>query len=153
MQPMADRLGMDHQGLQQFVTTSTWDTEAVRMRLPALTVEVVEPVTWASAAWRLSVPASWGDQAVDEADRTGVAASRSRCGFPEDERHRLKWAQVAQMLDELAERGPRPPLLAANAGYGVNSQLRRALDQRGTGYITQAKGGNAGLTLPRIRVG
>jgi SRSO17 transposase len=25
MQPMADRLGVDHQGLQQFITSSTWD--------------------------------------------------------------------------------------------------------------------------------
>jgi SRSO17 transposase len=25
MQPMAARLGVDHQGLQQFVTSSTWD--------------------------------------------------------------------------------------------------------------------------------
>lgn len=57
------------------------------------------------------------------------------------------------MLDELAEHGPRPPLLAAGACYGDNSQLHRALDQRGTSYITQAKGGIAGLTLPRIRVG
>ncbi|WP_435822373.1 transposase, partial [Microbispora bryophytorum] len=25
MQPMAERLGIDHQGLQQFLTSSTWD--------------------------------------------------------------------------------------------------------------------------------
>ena len=30
MQPMAERLGADYQGLQQFVTSSTWDFEAVR---------------------------------------------------------------------------------------------------------------------------
>ncbi|MEV0331087.1 transposase, partial [Micromonospora echinospora] len=46
MQPMADRLGVDHQGLQQFVTTSTWDTTAVRMRLAARAVGVVGPVAW-----------------------------------------------------------------------------------------------------------
>src|SRR2546425_11199841 len=28
MQPMAERLGADYQGLQQFVTSSTWDFEA-----------------------------------------------------------------------------------------------------------------------------
>jgi len=44
MQPMADPLGMDHQGLQQFVTTLTWGTKVVRMRLPA---RVVDPVMWA----------------------------------------------------------------------------------------------------------
>jgi SRSO17 transposase len=30
MQPMAERLGTDHQRLQQFITSSTWDYAAVR---------------------------------------------------------------------------------------------------------------------------
>ncbi|WP_432830110.1 IS701 family transposase [Dactylosporangium sp. CA-092794] len=47
MQPMAERLGVDHQGLQQFVTTSTWDTAAVRARLAARAVDLVQPVAWA----------------------------------------------------------------------------------------------------------
>ena len=47
MQPMAQRLGVDHQGLQQFVTTSTWDTDAVRARLARTAVEVIGPVAWA----------------------------------------------------------------------------------------------------------
>ena len=34
MQPMADRLGVDHQGLQQFITSSTWDYEQVRATWP-----------------------------------------------------------------------------------------------------------------------
>ncbi|MFI6179025.1 IS701 family transposase [Nonomuraea sp. NPDC051191] len=46
MQPMAQRLGVDHQALQQFVTTSTWDTWAVRARLARRAIEVVEPVAW-----------------------------------------------------------------------------------------------------------
>src|SRR5690349_179355 len=46
MQPMAERLGVDHQGLQQFVTTSTWDTVAVRVRLAKRAVELVAPVAW-----------------------------------------------------------------------------------------------------------
>ena len=33
MQPMAIRLGVDHQQLQQFVTSSTWDYAQVRGRL------------------------------------------------------------------------------------------------------------------------
>ena len=33
MQPMAARLGVDHQQLQQFVTSSTWDHVEVRRRL------------------------------------------------------------------------------------------------------------------------
>ncbi|GAA3263050.1 hypothetical protein GCM10010532_114230 [Dactylosporangium siamense] len=46
MQPMAERLGVDHQGLQQFVTTSTWDTTAVRARLARRAVDLVQPVAW-----------------------------------------------------------------------------------------------------------
>jgi SRSO17 transposase len=47
MQPMAQRLGVDHQGLQQFLTTSTWDTDAVRARLARRAVEAIGPVAWA----------------------------------------------------------------------------------------------------------
>jgi SRSO17 transposase len=185
MQPMADRLGVDHQGLQQFVTTSTWDTTAVRMRLAARAVEVVKPVAWvvddtgfpkdgksspgvarqysgtlgkvancqigvsvhavtdtASCPlnWRLFLPTSWDEQAVDETDRPAVAGRRDRCGIPDEEHHRPKWALVVEMLDELAGHGLRPPLLAADAGYGDNGQFRSALDERGIGYIMQVKG-------------
>src|SRR5438552_1868240 len=33
MQPMAERLGIDHQRLQQFITSSTWDYAAVRRNI------------------------------------------------------------------------------------------------------------------------
>jgi SRSO17 transposase len=46
IQPMAARLGVDHQGLQQFVTTSTWDTMAVRARLAERAVQLIDPVAW-----------------------------------------------------------------------------------------------------------
>src|SRR6267378_526841 len=38
MQPMAARLGVDHQRLQQFITSSTWDYAAVRRKV-ALVVD------------------------------------------------------------------------------------------------------------------
>jgi SRSO17 transposase len=44
MQPMAVRLGVDHQGLQQFVTDSTWDHGEVRRRLAGWAVEFLDPV-------------------------------------------------------------------------------------------------------------
>jgi SRSO17 transposase len=43
MQPMAQRLGVDHQQLQQFVTTSTWDHVEVRRRLTGWAGEFVDP--------------------------------------------------------------------------------------------------------------
>src|SRR5437764_3901836 len=43
MQPMAARLGVDHQQLQQFVTSSTWDHVEVRKRLAAWADEFISP--------------------------------------------------------------------------------------------------------------
>jgi SRSO17 transposase len=46
MQPMAERLGVDHQGLQQFITSSTWDYEQVRGNLARWGAEVIDPVAY-----------------------------------------------------------------------------------------------------------
>src|SRR3954462_12481415 len=46
MQPMAERLGVDHQGLQQFVSSSTWAVDPVRERLARRAVEVIAPQAW-----------------------------------------------------------------------------------------------------------
>ena len=43
MQPMAARLGVDHQQLQQFVTSSTWDHIEVRNRVAKWADEFIEP--------------------------------------------------------------------------------------------------------------
>src|SRR5947209_14250607 len=46
MQPMAERLGVDHQGLQQFLSSSTWAVEPVRERLARRAVAVIAPQAW-----------------------------------------------------------------------------------------------------------
>ncbi|NHD19584.1 MULTISPECIES: IS701 family transposase [unclassified Actinopolyspora] len=46
MQPMAERLGVDHQGLQQFISSSTWDDAAVRRRLAGWAEDFIEPRAW-----------------------------------------------------------------------------------------------------------
>src|SRR4051812_21614521 len=46
MQPMAARLGVDEQGLQQFVSSSTWAVEPVRERLASRAVGVIAPDAW-----------------------------------------------------------------------------------------------------------
>jgi SRSO17 transposase len=46
MQPMGERLGVDHQGLQQFVSSSTWAVEPVRERLAGKAVAVIAPEAW-----------------------------------------------------------------------------------------------------------
>ncbi|MFF4125461.1 transposase, IS4 family [Microbispora rosea] len=46
MQPMAERLGVDHQGLQQFLTSSTWDPTEVRRRLATRAIDTITPAAW-----------------------------------------------------------------------------------------------------------
>ncbi|MFE0764211.1 transposase [Streptomyces smyrnaeus] len=46
MQPMAERLGVDHQQLQQFMTSSTWPVDRVRARLAWRAVAAVRPQVW-----------------------------------------------------------------------------------------------------------
>src|SRR5436305_6096609 len=46
MQPMAERLGVDQQGLQQFVSSSTWAVEPVRERLARRAVAVIALDAW-----------------------------------------------------------------------------------------------------------
>jgi SRSO17 transposase len=47
MQPMAGRLGIDHQGLQQFVTSSTWDYTEVRHTLALCMFDEIRPEAYA----------------------------------------------------------------------------------------------------------
>src|SRR5436305_14296694 len=49
MQPMADRLGVDHQQLQQFVTSSTWDHVEVRRRMARWADECIGPAAYVTA--------------------------------------------------------------------------------------------------------
>ena len=46
MQPMGDRLGIDYQQLQQFVSTSPWKVEPVRQKIAKKAVEAVGPEAW-----------------------------------------------------------------------------------------------------------
>src|SRR5664279_4961710 len=46
MQPMAARLGVDHQRLQQFVSSSPWEVAPVRKTLARLAIGVIDPQAW-----------------------------------------------------------------------------------------------------------
>ncbi len=46
MQPMADRLGVDHQRLQQFITSSTWDYQRVRANVARWAVQAIGPAAY-----------------------------------------------------------------------------------------------------------
>ena len=46
MQPMAERLGVDHQRLQQFITSSAWDYERVRGNVARWAVQAIDPAAY-----------------------------------------------------------------------------------------------------------
>lgn len=46
IQPMAERLGIEHQQLQQFTASSTWAVEPVRRRIAGLAIEAISPEAW-----------------------------------------------------------------------------------------------------------
>lgn len=46
MQPMGERLGIDFQQLQQFVTSSPWKVEPVRRQLADRAIDVIDPDAW-----------------------------------------------------------------------------------------------------------
>ncbi len=185
MQPMGERLGVDYQQLQQFVSSSPWPVEPVRRALVRRAVHAIAPEAWviddtgfkkagpaspgvarqysgtlgkvgnvqigvtvhaasdtASCPlnWRLFLPESWDDTCADTNEQAEqIAARRRMAGIPDTVRHRPKWEQSLEMIDELAAWGYQPPLIVADAGYGEVSPFRTALTERGIPYVVAVK--------------
>ncbi|MGY0021228.1 IS701 family transposase [Streptomyces sp. cg35] len=169
MQPMARRLGVDHQRLQQFVTSSTWPMAAVQHRLARRAVAVGRPEVWVvddtgfpkdgdlSPAVAAQYCPPLGKTANCQVTVSVHAATdRASCPLtwrlllPESwdgpdaarqrRHHRPKWQLALDMLDELAGLGLRPAVVAADAGYGNNASFRHGLEERQLAYALQVKG-------------
>jgi hypothetical protein len=93
-------------------------------------VSVHAVTDWASAAidWRLFLPKSWDDTTIDDKANPDLAAEirrrLARSRIPDQVRHREKWRQALDMLDEITgdeqDDGwglARRPVVAG-AGYG-----------------------------------
>ena len=198
MQPMAARLGVDHQRLQQFITNSPWDVAPVRRTLARLAIGVIQPEAWviddtgqakegtASACvarqysgtlgkigncqvavsvhavtdkasapldWRLYMPVSWDDAAAaTEGEAAAIRARRRKCQIPDTEHHRPKWRLALEMIDDLLASGHRPPLVAADAGYGDTTAFRVGLEERGIGYVVAVKGSTSAYPADAVPV-
>src|SRR4051794_6989395 len=63
MQPMAERLGVDHQGLQRFVSSSTWAGGPGRERLGGRAVGGIAAAGGGVGARAAGVPRGRGDRA------------------------------------------------------------------------------------------
>jgi SRSO17 transposase len=110
----------------------------------------VHAVTDAASAvldWRLYVPPSWDEThpetAADPQLVAAAAARRARAKLPAGERHRPKWAQALEMIDELAGWGHVPPVIVADAGYGQSAPFRTGLSQRGISYVLAVPSGTS----------
>jgi SRSO17 transposase len=75
-----------------------------------------------------------------------VQRRREACKIPAGEHHRPKWQMAIGMLDELAECGYRPPVVAADAGYGDTTAFRLALHDRNISYVVAVKGSTSAYT-------
>lgn len=185
MQPMAERLGIDHQRLQQFVSTSPWKVEPVRQALATKAIDLIQPDAWVvddtgfikdgSASpgvarqysgtlgkvgnvqigvsvhavtdaascplnWRLFLPRSWDETYADTPDeRARARQRRARAKIPHEIGHQPKAELALEMIDQLTDWGPVPPVVVADAGYGDNGLFRTALTTRGIDYIVQVK--------------
>lgn len=185
MQPMGERLGVEYQQLQQFISSSPWAVEPVRRQLAAIAMETIEPEAWViddtgfakdgssspgvarqysgtlgkigncqvattihaatdeascPVNWRLYLPEAWDDTyAATNEDAAKIITRRDRARIPETVRHRPKWAQGLEMIDEAATWGWAPPLLVGDAGYGDTTAFRLGLDERSIPYVLAVK--------------
>jgi len=78
--------------------------------------------------WRLYMPVSWDDAAAaTPEDAAAVRARRRKCQIPDTEHHQPKWRLALDMIDDLMTSGHRPPVIAADAGYGDTTAFRSGL--------------------------
>jgi SRSO17 transposase len=66
---------------------------------------------------------------------TLIEHRRADAKIPDEQRYRPKWMMALEMLDELAGWGLRPPVLAADAGYGQVAEFRQGLSDRDIRYV------------------
>lgn len=190
MQPMGDRLGVDYQQLQQFVSSSRWPVEPVRKVLAWKAIGLIGPEAWViddtgfekdgglspgvarqysgtlgtigncqiavsvhavtdqascPLGWRLFIPEGWDDTCAETNDAAErIVARRDRAQVPDTVRHRPKWEQALEMIDELRAWGHRPPLIVADAGYGEVTPFRLGLSARDIDYVVAVKSATSG---------
>ncbi|MFE7169834.1 IS701 family transposase [Streptomyces sp. NPDC057616] len=80
--------------------------------------------------WQLYLPREW----TDEPDRC------RRAGVPQDVVHQEKWRLALGLLDTLAQWQLKAPVIVADAGYGVSTPFRLALQERGLSYVLALQG-------------
>src|SRR5487761_1385100 len=153
MQPMAARLGVDHQRLQQFITSSTWDYATVRRNVARhfAASQPVEALVVDDTGFPKDGPASpcvarqySGTLGKIGNCQIGVSVhlvnERASCAADWRLFCPQSWDDHAA-ADEAAAAGLRPrPVAVADAGYGDNTTFRLELEARGWPYVLAVKG-------------
>lgn len=70
-------------------------------------------------------------------------------GIPETVRHRTKWSQALEMIDELSAWGHQPPSVVADAGYGEITAFRQGLSERGISCVLAVRSATPPTWPPR----
>jgi len=119
----------------------------------AVSVDGVTDKASAPLDWLLFMPKSRDDEAADGAEAAEkIRVRRQACKIPAGKHHRPKWQMAIEMLDELAEWGYRPPVVAADAGYGDTTAFRLALQERNISYVVAVKGSTSAQATEWARV-
>ncbi len=90
----------------------------------AVTVSLVNEVMSVPCAYRLYLPKPWAHD----------AKRRAAAKVPPEVIFQKKWEIAVGMIDQLRAEGLVPAPIVADAGYGVASELRKALTKRGLVY-------------------
>jgi SRSO17 transposase len=99
----------------------------------AVSISLTNDVLSVPGAYRLYLPESWAED----------PARRRTAGIPTDIRFQKKWQIALDQVDELlAEEIPVAPIVM-DAGYGVVTEFRDALAERGLGYVAGIQPGVA----------
>src|ERR1700712_3058077 len=135
MQPMAARLGVDHQQLQQFVTSSTWDHVEVRKRVAGWADDFIEPEAYviddsgfpkdgsdspgvarmySGTLGKVGNCQIGGSVHAVTDTAAQIQRRRARCKIPDEVRHREKWRLALDMLDQITD----PPAEGGGEGGG-----------------------------------
>src|ERR1022692_2518245 len=151
--PMAERLGVDAQSLQQFVTDSPWGEEelwrAIRQEiiphLEPLEAWVVDETGWVkqgshsvgvahqycgAVGGRLYLPESWSED-------------RERClaaGIPEEVEFATKPELALEVLCQARRDGVPPAPVLGDSAYGNNAQFRAGVRDLDMEFFLQVEG-------------
>ena len=96
----------------------------------AVTVHAATDTASCPLEWQLYPPREW----TDEPDRCRGTK------VPGDVVHQEKWRLALGLLDTLAERRLKAPVVVADAGYGVSTPFRLGLQERGLPHVLALTG-------------